>query len=118
MPPNCASEAQGSVVQLCSLQGDGYIFIHASNCIDLVNVSIFLHLLQSDSKTYYLFQSCMGQSKFVHLPCRLSKQRVQIGPEWEGKKREEKCFTAMQPSSVPCGRDGMSRAQEAMKEDD
>lgn len=35
----------------------------------------------------------------------------------EGEKGEEKYYTAMQPPSVPCGRDGMSGAQEAMKEE-
>lgn len=62
----------------------------------------------------------MEQSKYADqiksssLPVFLTE-----GTNWSrvGKKREEKYFTAMQPPSVPCGRDGMSGAQEAMKEE-
>lgn len=54
------------------------------------------------------------QIKSSSLPVFLTE-----GTNWSrvGEKKDEKYFRAMQPPTVPCGRDGMSEAQETTKEE-
>lgn len=116
MPPNRASEAWRSV-QLCSLPGGGYTLYSSNGTGSTQLMSQFSYMYCN--LTQRLFQPCLVQSRFVifFTCCPNTKYKwVQFSPR-VGKKKEEKYFTAMQPPSIPRGRDGTSRTQEAMEEE-
>lgn len=115
MPPNSASEAWGSI-QLCSLQGDSYTLYLSNVTASTWLMPKFSCINCNLTQRFTIFFSLARcrENLFIFPACFLNREYKFVQ---SGEKKEEKYFTAMQPPSVPCGRDGMSRAQEAMKEE-